>query len=166
MLKVPDHRAVKCAAVKRRVCVLSWRRLGLYSFLMIGLLGVLTGCGDTGPSWTSYEGAVNEKSFPVPKVANKSDQSGNNSEMDYVRYTLSGISESTSLPEVYLDEIKSWGWTETQAKSTSNTSNSLRVFAKEGHIVHLAVHDGFFTLMVPRNDTATTTVKSLADDEE
>ncbi|MCP1181456.1 MULTISPECIES: hypothetical protein [unclassified Paenibacillus] len=146
--------------------MLSWRRLGLQSILLLCLTVVLAGCGEaSGSVWTSYEGAVNEKSFPVPKVANKSDQSENNSDMDYVRYTLSGISESTSLPEVYLDEIKSWGWTERQAKGTSNESSTLRVFAKEGHTVHLAVHDGSFTLMVPRNDATQTTVKSLAEDD-
>ncbi|HER2177912.1 TPA: hypothetical protein VJS51_001750 [Streptococcus pyogenes] len=143
----------------------SWRRLVLHSFLLLGLIGVLAGCGEAGAAWTSYEGAVNEKGFPVPKVANKSDQSESNSDMDYVRYTLSGISESTSIPEVYLDEIKSWGWTEKQAKSTSNDSSSLRVFAKEGHTVHLAVHDGFFTVMVPKSEAAQTTVKSLDDDD-
>ncbi|WP_338541206.1 hypothetical protein [Paenibacillus tundrae] len=145
--------------------MLSRRILGLCSFLMICMLVILTACGETGVAWTSYEGAVNEKGFPVPKVANKSDQSEGNSDMDYVRYTLSGISESTSLPEVYLNEIKNWGWTEEQAKRNSNTSSSLRVFAKEGHIVQLAVHDGFFTLMVPKNDTAQTTVKSLDDED-
>ncbi|MBB6023956.1 hypothetical protein HNR77_005058 [Paenibacillus sp. JGP012] len=146
--------------------MLSWRRVGLHSILLLCLAIVLAGCGEaSGSVWTSYEGAVNEKSFPVPKVANKSDQSENNSDMDYVRYTLSGINEGMSLPEVYLDEIKSWGWTEKEAKQSSNTSSNLHVFAKEGHIVQLAVHDGSFTLMVPRNETTQTTVKSLGEDD-
>ncbi|PYE43789.1 hypothetical protein HUB98_17150 [Paenibacillus barcinonensis] len=146
--------------------MLSWRRVGLHSILLFCLAVVLAGCGEaSGSVWTSYEGAVNEKSFPVPKVANKSDQSENNSDMDYVRYTLSGINEGMSLPEVYLDEIKSWGWTEKQTKRSSNTSSNLHVFSKEGHIVQLAVHDGSFTLMVPRNEATQTTVKSLGEDD-
>lgn len=146
--------------------MLSLRRFGLHSILLLCLAIVLAGCGEaSGSVWISYEGAVNEKSFPVPKVANKSDQSENNSDMDYVRYTLSGISESTSLPEVYLNEIKSWGWTERQAKRSSNASSNVHVFSKDDHIVQLAVHNGSFTLMVPKNETTQTTVKSLEEDD-
>ncbi|CAH1226970.1 MULTISPECIES: hypothetical protein [Paenibacillus] len=143
----------------------SWRRLVLYSCLL-SLVIVLAGCGEDSVAWNSYEGAVNEKSFPVPKVANKSEQFENRSDMDYVRYTISGISEKTSLPEVYLDEIKSWGWTEEASSNTSENSSSTRVFAKDGHLVHLAVHDGFFTLMVPRTDATAAKVKSMDDDED
>ncbi|MBR2563134.1 MAG: hypothetical protein IKE29_00750 [Paenibacillus sp.] len=146
--------------------MLSRQRVRLHSFLLLCLTVILVGCGEvSGSVWTSYEGAVNEKSFPVPKVANKSDQSDNNSDMDYVRYTVSGINESTSLPEVYLDEIKSWGWTEKEAKPSSNSSGSLHVFSKDGHIVQLAVHNGSFTLMVPRNETTQTTIISLEEDD-
>lgn len=37
-------------------------------------VAILTGCVEEEPSWTSFEGAANEKTFPVPKEASKTDR--------------------------------------------------------------------------------------------
>ncbi|MDO7908545.1 hypothetical protein Q5741_19335 [Paenibacillus sp. JX-17] len=119
-------------------------------FLLCMIMLILAGCSDTKPSWTSFEGALNEKNFPVPKEANKTDRTADNPEMDYVRYALPGIKENQDIPEVYLNEIAAWGWTEETKQSTP----SKRVFIKDRKMVQLSVHDGFFTILVPKQQKA------------
>ncbi|KOP65760.1 hypothetical protein AMS62_11245 [Bacillus sp. FJAT-18019] len=110
------------------------------------ILLVGTGCGaSTEPTWKSFDGAANVKSFPVPKEANKTEQTTGNSELDYVRYALPGLKEGDSIPEAYLEEIESWGW---EQKETDDDSSSL-VFEKGKSIVHLTVHDDFLIITVP-----------------
>ncbi len=41
--------------------------------------------------------------------------------MDYVGYRLCGISERRRLGEVYVKEMKNWGWREEVGKSNWNT---------------------------------------------
>ncbi|ANA80196.1 hypothetical protein PVOR_02181 [Paenibacillus vortex V453] len=111
------------------------------TILLIG-----SGCGaSTEPSWKSFDGAANVKSFPVPKEANKTEQTTGNSDLDYVRYALPGLKEDDSIPEAYLDEIVSWGW---KQKETEDNGSSL-VFEKGKNIVHLSVHDDFLIITVP-----------------
>lgn len=111
------------------------------TILLIG-----SGCGaSTEPSWKSFDGAANVKSFPVPKEANKTEQTTGNSDLDYVRYALPGLKEDDSIPEPYLDEIVSWGW---KQKETEDNGSSL-VFEKGKNIVHLSVHDDFLIITVP-----------------
>ncbi|MFB5268992.1 hypothetical protein ACE41H_19705 [Paenibacillus enshidis] len=118
---------------------------------------ILTGCGPREPSWTAFEGAANEKTFPVPKEANKTERASQSSEIDYVRYTLPGIKESDSIPEPYLQEIAAWGWKE----ETSQSSESQKVFLKDGQIVHLLVYDDYFTVLVPKDKKPTANVKTI-----
>lgn len=110
-------------------------------------VAILVGCGREEPSWTSFEGAANEKTFPVPKEANKTDRASSNTEMDYVRYALPSMKESDNLPAPYLQEIAAWGWTE----EIDQAAGSQRVFQKDKHTVHLSIHDGFFTVLVPKD---------------
>lgn len=111
------------------------------AILMLG-----SGCGEsTQPSWESFDGAANIKSFPIPKEANKTEQTKGNSDLDYVRYALPGLKEAESLPEPYIKEIESWGWKE---KKEEQKGSSL-VFEKGKTIVHLTVHDDFLIITVP-----------------
>ncbi|HEY2492316.1 MAG TPA: hypothetical protein VGI33_05345 [Paenibacillus sp.] len=108
---------------------------------------VLTGCNSSEISWDSFEGAANEKNFPVPKVASKTDRPTGNSELNYVRYSLPGLKEEDSIPDVYLQAIKSWGWQEKEDEQ----SDASRVFNKDNRVVQVTIHDDFFMIMVPKN---------------
>ncbi|GAB6927993.1 hypothetical protein JCM10914A_19760 [Paenibacillus sp. JCM 10914] len=123
------------------------RNLHLAEIICAGtILLVASGCGASSqPSWKSFDGAANVKSFPVPKEANKTEQTTGNSDLDYVRYALPGLKEDQSVPEVYLEEIESWGWTQ---KEIEDSGSSL-VFEKGKNIVHLTVHDDFLIITVP-----------------
>ncbi|MFC7682225.1 hypothetical protein [Paenibacillus sp. GCM10028914] len=110
------------------------------------ILILVSGCGASSePTWESFDGAANVKSFPIPKEANKTEQTKGNSDLDYVRYALPGLKESESLPEEYIKEIESWGWKE---KKEEQKGSSL-VFEKGKSIVHLTVHDDFLIITVP-----------------
>lgn len=115
--------------------------------LIVCIVGVtLVGCGTKEPSWDSFEGALNEKSFPVPKEATSPDRTTTNVAMDYVRYSLPGVKEKEGVPEPYLETIKAWGWEELKEDESENS----RVFKKEGLIVHLTVHNDYFIVMIPK----------------
>ncbi|WP_054954640.1 hypothetical protein [Paenibacillus dakarensis] len=122
-------------------------RLRFAAILCAGaILMVGSGCGaSVKPSWESFDGAANVKSFPIPKEANKTEQTKGNSGLDYVRYSLPGLKESESLPEAYIKEIESWGWKE---KKEERKGSSL-VFEKGKNIVHLTVHDDYLIITVP-----------------
>ncbi|MFE4714585.1 MULTISPECIES: hypothetical protein [Paenibacillus] len=125
----------------------------LLVFCIVGIM--LVGCGAKQPSWDIFEGALNEKSFPVPKEANSPDRTTTNVAMDYVRYSLPGLKEKDSIPEPYLNTIKEWGWVEQDEEEKTGS----RVFQKDGLTVHLSVHDDYFIVMVPKEKK--TSVKSL-----
>ncbi|WP_379137135.1 hypothetical protein [Paenibacillus sp. sgz500958] len=126
------------------------RTSGIWTlFILCIIVGLLAGCGTKEPSWQSFEGALNEKSFPVPKEANSPDRTTTNVAMDYVRYSLPGLKEKQGIPEPYLKEIEAWGWSEQDdEKGTS------RVFQKDGLSVHITVHDDYFIVMVPKEKKA------------
>ncbi|MFB5679154.1 hypothetical protein ACE3NQ_26855 [Paenibacillus terreus] len=133
----------------------------LITMLLSIAVAILAGCGAQEPSWTAFEGAANQKAFPVPKEANKTERASQSSEIDYVRYALPSIKESDEIPDPYLQEIAAWGWKE----ETSQSSGSQKVFQKDGQIVHLSVHDGFFTVLVPRDKKPTVKVKTIETTE-
>ncbi|AIQ61759.1 hypothetical protein D3C81_228470 [compost metagenome] len=129
------------------------RARALWTLLLVCLLtGILAGCGAKEAHWDSFEGALNEKNFPVPKEANSSDHTTTNAAMDYVRYSLPGLKEKDSLPEPYSEAIEAWGWKEVVKGKTANSY----VFQKDQSIVHLSIHDGYFIVMVPKDKKATT----------
>jgi hypothetical protein len=107
---------------------------------------MLVGCGTKEPAWDAFEGALNEKSFPVPKDASSPDRTTTNVAMDYVRYSLPGLKEKEGVAEPYLEAIKAWGWEEQQ----DDDSGSSRVFEKDGLTVHLTIHDDYFIVMIPK----------------
>ncbi|WP_410512935.1 hypothetical protein PaeBR_00065 [Paenibacillus sp. BR2-3] len=119
-------------------------------FILCIVMGLLAGCGTKELSWQSFEGALNEKSFPVPKEANSPDRTTTNVAMDYVRYSLPGLKEKDSIPEPYLKTIKAWGWSEQEKEETGAS----RVFEKDGLNVHISVHDDYFIVMVPKEKKA------------
>jgi len=121
-------------------------------FILSIVVGLLAGCGTKEPSWQSFEGALNEKSFPIPKEANSPDRTTTNAAMDYVRYSLPGLKEKDSIPDPYLEEIKAWGWVEVKQKNDESVVS--RVFQKDGLNVHITVHDDYFILMVPKEKKA------------
>lgn len=125
----------------------------LWILVILCIVGVmLAGCGTKEPAWETFDGALNEKSFPVPKEASSPDRTTTNVAMDYVRYSLPGLKEKKGVPGPYLEEIKAWGWEE----QSNEDSGSSRVFQKEGLIVHLTVHDGYFIVMIPKEKKVTT----------
>lgn len=120
----------------------------LWILFIVCILSVaMIGCSSKEPNWDSFEGALNEKSFPVPKEASSPDRTTTNVAMDYVRYSLSGLREKEGLPDPYLEAIEAWGWKEQKGDEDSGNS---RVFQREGLIVHLTVHDGYFIVMIPK----------------
>ncbi|MNC08000.1 hypothetical protein D3C75_555710 [compost metagenome] len=120
----------------------------LWILIIVCILSVsLIGCGAKEPKWDSFEGALNEKSFPVPEEASSPDRTTTNVAMDYVRYSLSGLKEKEGLPDPYLEAIEAWGWKE--QKGAEDAGNS-RVFQKDSLIIHLTVHDGYFIVMIPK----------------
>lgn len=117
--------------------------------MIVCVLGVvLAGCGTTEPTWDAFEGALNEKSFPVPAEASSPDRATTNIAMDYVRYSLPGLKEKEGIPEPYLKAIKEWGWEEEKQDKNEATS---RVFRKEESTVHLSVYDDYFIVMIPKD---------------
>ena len=122
-------------------------RIRLAGILCAGAILLLgAGCGASAEvSWETYDGAANVKSFPIPKEANRTEQSKGIGELDYVRYSLPGMKEDESLPEAYLNEIKSWGWKE---KKEEQKGSSL-VFEKGKSVVHLTVQDDYLIVTVP-----------------
>ncbi len=121
------------------------RRSWLHALLLFSIVMLLlAGCGKSQPSWSSFEGAANEKTFPVPKEANRTDRNVGNTKIDYVRYSMSGLKEKDSFPEEYLEKIKEWGWRE----NTDESEGASKVFEKQNRVVHLTIHDNYFTVTV------------------
>ncbi|BFH65931.1 MULTISPECIES: hypothetical protein [Paenibacillus] len=121
------------------------KRSWLHALLLLGIVTILlVGCGKSQPSWTSFDGAANEKTFPVPKEANRTDRNVGNNKIDYVRYSMDGLKESDTFPEAYLEKIKEWGWKENEEESEGTS----KVFEKQNRIVHLTIHDNYFTVTV------------------
>ena len=124
--------------------------------LLFSIMIVLVGCGNADPSWVAFEGAANEKSFPVPKEGNKKDRPANNSELNVVRYFLPGLKESDAFPEVYLETIAEWGWQE----EADEQRDGVRVFKKDKKVVQVTVEDDFIVIMVP-TPTDKSVIRSL-----
>ncbi|WP_340005926.1 hypothetical protein MHH52_00115 [Paenibacillus sp. FSL K6-0276] len=124
------------------------KQLKIFKLIMISciLTLILASCGTKEPTWDTFEGALNEKSFPVPHEANSPDQTTTNVAMDYVRYSLPGLKEKNGIPDPYLEAIKAWGWDEQEDED----SGSSGVFQKDGLTVHLTVHDDYFVVMIPK----------------
>lgn len=113
-------------------------------FLMTLL--IITGCTASEPSWTTFVGSSVEKSFPVPKEAKRTETATNNTKVDYVHYSMTGLHEEDPVPEPYLKAITEWGWTEKTQESTGTT----RVYTKDKLVVQLTIHKNAFTVLVPK----------------
>ncbi|MDR0271236.1 hypothetical protein [Paenibacillus sp.] len=128
------------------------RRSWLHALLLLGIVTILlAGCGKSQPLWTSFEGAANEKTFPVPKEANRTDRNVGNTKIDYVRYSMHGLKEKDNFPKAYLEKIKEWGWRE----NTEESEETSKVFEKQNRIVHLTIHDDYFTVTILTKGKAT-----------
>ncbi|WP_237690995.1 hypothetical protein [Paenibacillus caui] len=114
------------------------------------LLLLISGCSSAEPTWKVYEGAAVEKSFPVPKEASKTETAPSNAKMDYVRYSVPGLKENSTLPAAYEKEIEAWGWTENKEAQTQST----RVFIKNNQVVQLSLQKNSFTIYVPKTEKA------------
>lgn len=124
----------------------------LHALLVFGVVCLLlTGCMKSEPSWTSFEGAANDKTFPVPKEANRTDRTSGNSKLDYVRYSMKGLKEDEHVPEAYLNKIKEWGWKE----KTEEAEGSSHVFEKQNRVINLTIHKDYFTVTVLTKGKAT-----------
>ncbi|WP_307402195.1 hypothetical protein [Paenibacillus anaericanus] len=109
---------------------------------------IISGCTSSEPSWSTFVGAAVEKSYPVPKEANRTDAVLNNSKMDYVHYSFPGLREDDGVPEPYEKAISEWGWVEKVEENTGTTT----VYEKGKLIVQLTIHDDSFTVLVPKTD--------------
>lgn len=133
----------------------------LFCLLILTFLLVLvSGCSTGSPSWKVYEGSAVEKSFPVPKEANKTEAAPNNAKMNYVRYTVPGLKENSELPTAYVKEIEAWGWTEDKNEKTDST----RVFIKNKQVIQLSLQKNSFIIYVPKS-VDTLSLHSLDDDD-
>ena len=106
----------------------------------------LSGCGSAKPSWTSFEAAANEKSFPVPKEANQKDRSTVNLEMNVANYSLPGLKEDDLFPTAYLEAISERGWVEDE----EDHQDVVRVFKKDNKIVQVTILDDHLVIMMPK----------------
>lgn len=123
------------------------RTKSVWTLLLFCIIAILmTSCGTKAPTWNTFEGSLNEKTFPVPYEASAPDQTTTNEAMDYVRYSLPGLKEEEGIPEPYLDAIEAWGWTEKKEEQVGSS----RVFQKDELIVHLTIQDDFFIVMIPK----------------
>lgn len=119
----------------------------IWNIVWVGVfLGILAGCSQSNISWTHYQGAFVESSFPIPEEVKDMDTIINNSKMNYVRYELPGI-ESSTLPETYLQEIKNWGWKQ-QQESVSEGKTNL-VFIQGDRTLQLVLQKNYLTVIVP-----------------
>jgi hypothetical protein len=107
---------------------------------------MVSGCGTASYVWKAYEGSAVEKSFPVPKEANKTEIARTVTKMDYVRYAVPGLKEDGQLPKAYEKEITAWGWTEDKEKET----DSSYVFTKNNLVVQVSLQKNSFILYVPK----------------
>ncbi|MCM3786467.1 hypothetical protein M3231_26390 [Neobacillus mesonae] len=81
------------------------------------------------------------------------DRATNNPEMDYIQYSLPGVGKNTEIPEKYIDTIIDWGWVEDVASEEATTSEPApRIFIKDNTRVHLSLHNGYLTVLVPTQD--------------
>lgn len=114
--------------------------------VVLMMIFVIAGCAASEPSWTTFVGSAVEKSFPIPKEAKRTETAMNNSKMDYVHYSLSGLRESNGVPDAFQKAITEWGWTENTEESTGTTL----VYKKDKLVVQLTIHDNSFTVLVPK----------------
>lgn len=123
------------------------KRHRVFNIILVSiLLGILAGCSSSNISWTHYQGAFIESSFPIPEEAKDMDTVINNSKMNYVRYQLQGI-EASTLPETYLQEIKSWGWKQQQTSLNKDSANF--VFVQGNRVLQLVLQKDSLTVIVP-----------------
>lgn len=117
----------------------------LFCLLILTLsIVVISGCSSGSPSWRFYEGSAVEKSFPVPKEANKAETASNRAKLEYVRYSVPGLTENSKLPAAYEKEIEAWGWTEDEEEKTAST----RTFTKNQQVIQLSMQKNAFVLYV------------------
>lgn len=132
-----------------------WQKRVRYSFYVLGMILmilVIAGCGSSNSnfsSWTTFVGASVEKSFPVPKEADRIETAPNNSKMDYVHYSLSGLQEDSGVPPAYRKIIKEWGWKEKVEEGKGTTT----VYEKDKLTVQLTIHNNSFTVLVPKKES-------------
>lgn len=119
----------------------------VWNIVLLGVLwGALVGCSQANISWTHYQGAFVESSFPIPEEVKDMDTVINNKQMNYVRYKLPGI-EASTLPDLYLQEIKNWGWKQQQENIDEDQTNF--VFVQGNRTLQLVLQNNYLTVIVP-----------------
>ncbi|MDO3412929.1 hypothetical protein QWJ34_24400 [Saccharibacillus sp. CPCC 101409] len=88
----------------------------------------------------------------MPQDANKTDVTADNTNMSYVRYSVPGLDSLDSIPEVYLDTIKAWGWTEQTDQENLEEPNPIFIFSKGETTVHLSLEGNYLTVVVPKKN--------------
>lgn len=154
--------------LKRRVAMIasfnknSWKR----SLPGLAVILLISGCALTGaksiepPQGTNTESSEAESAamkpsaiypdFPVPKGAELTKGEAKNPNIkNYARYNWKEADEISSIAEHYLKEIEAAGWIE----KSDEQMGALRVFEKNGTVIWVTTHNGFFTLSELHNES-------------
>lgn len=154
--------------LKRRVAMIASYKKSSWKFSLPGLAVILliSGCALTGAKsidpqqGTTITEAGGGKSsavkpsalhpdFPVPQdaVLTKG-EAGNPNIKKYARYNWKEADEISSIAEHYLKEIEAAGWIEKKDEQMG----ALRVFEKNGTVMWVTTHNGFFTVSELHNE--------------
>jgi hypothetical protein len=110
------------------------------------LVALLAGCSQE----VSYKSSAIHSDFPIPKNAKLTEGKAKNPNIEKcVRYKWKDADEIGSITANYLKEIKNNGWKEREKELLG----ARRVFEKNGTVIWLTTHNGFFTLAKLKKDT-------------
>jgi hypothetical protein len=112
------------------------------SLLLLLLISMLTGCANVYSEEEGYRMAIINHGFPVPKNASEIKPEACTTEIaKSAKYKLKGIGgEQGEPPTHYLEEIKKWGWTE----SEDSRSDHVHFYEKEGKVISLVFQQDIF----------------------
>ncbi len=110
--------------------------------LLLLLISMLTGCANVYSEEEGYRMAIINHGFPVPKNASEIKPEACTTEIvKSAKYKLKGIGgEQGEPPTHYLEEIKKWGWTE----SEDRRSDHVHFYEKEGKVISLVFQRDIF----------------------
>lgn len=110
--------------------------------LLLLLISMMTGCANVYSEEEGYRMAIINHGFPVPKNASEIKPEACTTEIaKSAKYKLKGIGgEQGEPPTHYLEEIKKWGW----AESEERRSDHARFYEKEGKVISLVFQQDIF----------------------
>lgn len=111
-------------------------------FVLLFIVGMMAGCSNVYSEEEGYRMAVINHGFPVPKNASELRPEACTTEIvKSAKYKLNAIGgEQGEPPKHYLEEIKSWGWTELEDEQQGN----IHFYEKEGKVISLVFTKNVF----------------------